>query len=182
MNYVGIDWAYRRAAWCALDESGRIDGEGMIPADEDGLARLVLDVGSEVKACVETMIGAVWVKDQLEAAGWSVDVAHAGKVRDIAPLACKTDKVDARVLAELCRRDLVPAVWVAPLEDRAIRKRLRRRAQVRQRQSGSRPAVTSLSCGLPRLVGAELLEGCAEGAADEFVERLLTVFWPAIWT
>ena len=74
------------------------------------------------------MSGAIWVKDQLELAGWEVQVAHARKVRDIAPLACKTDKVDARVLAELCRRDLVPAVWVASLEDRAIRERLRRRA------------------------------------------------------
>jgi transposase len=37
------------------------------------------------------------------------------------------DKVDARVLAELCRRELVPAVWVPSLEDRAIRERLRRR-------------------------------------------------------
>jgi hypothetical protein len=39
-------------------------------------------------------------------------IAHARKVRDVAPLACKTDKVDARVLAELCRRDLVPELWV----------------------------------------------------------------------
>jgi transposase len=117
MNYVGIDWAYRRAAWCALNEAGAITSGGMIPADEDGLARLVLELGTEIRACVETMSGAIWVKDQLEAAGWSVDVANAGKVRDVAPLACKTDKVDARVLAELCRRDLVPAVWVASLED-----------------------------------------------------------------
>jgi hypothetical protein len=53
------------------------------------------------------MSGAHWVKERLELAGWSVEVAHARKVSDIAPLACKTDKVDARVLAELCRRDLV---------------------------------------------------------------------------
>ena len=49
MNYVGIDWAYGRAAWCAKTESGEIKGEGLIPADEDGLARLVLELGSEVK-------------------------------------------------------------------------------------------------------------------------------------
>ena len=108
MNYVGIDWAYGRAAWCARSESGAIAGEGLIPADEDGLARLALRLGPEVKACVEMMSGAIWVSDQLERAGWKVQVAHARKVRDIAPLACKTDKVDARVLAELCRRDLVP--------------------------------------------------------------------------
>ena len=37
MQYVGIDWAYRRAAWCALGESGAIVGEGVVAADEDGL-------------------------------------------------------------------------------------------------------------------------------------------------
>jgi len=30
----------------------------------------------------------------------------------IAALACKTDKIDARVLAELSFRDLVPAIWL----------------------------------------------------------------------
>jgi transposase len=130
MNYVGIDWAYGRAAWCAVSEGGQIVAEGLIPADEDGLARLVLRLGTEVKACVEMMSGALWVKDQLELAGWSVEVAHARKVRDIAPLACKTDKVDARVLAELSRRELVPALWVPTIEDRAIRERLRRRAHL----------------------------------------------------
>jgi transposase len=30
-------------------------------------------------------------------------------VRGLAPLACKTDRIDAWVLAELARRDLVPA-------------------------------------------------------------------------
>jgi transposase len=144
MNYVGIDWAYRRAAWCAVDQNGRIEGEGMIPADRDGLARLVLELGVDVRACVEAMSGAVWVKDQLELAGWSVDVAHAGKVRDIAPLACKTDKVDARVLAELCRRDLVPAVWVASAQDRAIKERLRRRAHLVKLRTANRNRIFGL--------------------------------------
>jgi hypothetical protein len=44
------------------------------------------------------MSGAVWVRDQLSLAGWEMEVAHARKVRDVAPLACKTDKVDARAV------------------------------------------------------------------------------------
>jgi hypothetical protein len=125
MQYLGIDWSYRRAAWCALSEGGGLVGEGAVPADEDGLARLVLELGLEVKAVVEMMSGAISVRDTLAAAGWQVQVAHARKVRDVAPLACKTDKVDARVLAELCRRDLVPELWVPSLEDRELRERLR---------------------------------------------------------
>ena len=44
-----------------------------------------------------------------------MQIAHARKVRDVAPLACKTDKVDARVLVQLCRRELVPELWVPAL-------------------------------------------------------------------
>jgi transposase len=127
VQYLGIDWAYRRAAWCAKAEGGAIVDEGFVPADEDGLAKLVLRLGSDVRACVEMMSGAVWVRDRLQAAGWQVEVADARKVKGLAPLACKTDKVDARVLAELCRRDLVPAVWLPSLDDRALRERLKRR-------------------------------------------------------
>jgi hypothetical protein len=101
-RYVGIDWAYRRAAWCAMTAGGVIGDEGFISADEDGLARLVLGLGTEVRACVEMMSGAVWVRDQLVAAGWQVQVAHARKVRDVAPLACKTDK----------------SAWTAPTPER----------------------------------------------------------------
>jgi hypothetical protein len=76
-RYVGIDWAYRRAAWCAMSEGGVISQEGAVPADEDGLAKLVLALGTEVNACVEMMSGAIWVRDRLEAAGW----AGAGRAR-----------------------------------------------------------------------------------------------------
>ena len=144
MNYVGIDWAYGRAAFCSMNESGSIEAEGMIPASEDGLARLVLKVGTEVKACVEMMSGAVWVRDQLALAGWEVKIAHARKVRDVAPLACKTDKVDARVLAELTRRDLVPELWVPPPADRALRERLRRRMHLVKTRTAARNRIFGL--------------------------------------
>jgi len=129
VQYLGIDWGIRRAAWCALDEHGTVM-EGAVAADADGLARLALQLGPEVRGCVEMMSGAVWVRDQLARCGWAIEIADARKVKAIAPLACKTDRVDARVLAELVRRDLVPAVWVPSLDERAIRERLRRRTHL----------------------------------------------------
>ena len=56
------------------------------------------------------------------AAGWEVEIADALKVKGLAPLACKTDRIDAWVLAELARRDLVPAIW---LPDPEVRGRAR---------------------------------------------------------
>ena len=44
------------------------------------------------------MNGARFVHDQLELAGWQVAIADAQKVKGLAPLACKTDRIDAWVL------------------------------------------------------------------------------------
>jgi transposase len=144
MQYLGIDWGTRRAAWCSLSETGEMR-EGVIAADEDGLAKLALKVDdSEVRGCIEMMSGAVWVRDQLALAGWEITLADARKVKAIAPLACKTDKVDARVLADLARRDLVPTVWVPSLEDRANRERLRRRAHLVRLRTSARNRIFGL--------------------------------------
>ena len=40
-------------------------------------------------------------------------------------MACKTDRIDAWVLAELTRRDLVPEIWLPTPEVRAERERAR---------------------------------------------------------
>ncbi len=56
---------------------------------------------------VESMTGARFVHDMLEQLGWEVLIADAQKVKDLAPPARKTDKIDALVLAVLFERDLV---------------------------------------------------------------------------
>jgi transposase len=115
-----------------------------VAADEDGLARLVLELGPEVCACPEMMSGAVWVRERLAEAGWNVEVADARKVKNVAPLACKTDKVDARVLAELCRRELVPALWIPSLEERALRERLKRRLHLVRLRTSAKNRIFGL--------------------------------------
>src|SRR3954452_9872926 len=72
VEYLGIDWSYRRAACCSLSDAGAIVGEGAVPADADCLGRLVVERGTDVRAVVEMMSGAIWVRDQLAAAGWRV--------------------------------------------------------------------------------------------------------------
>ena len=58
------------------------------------------------------MTGARFVHDTLERLGWEVLIADAQKVKGLAPLAVKTDRIDARVLAVLSQRDLVQAIWL----------------------------------------------------------------------
>jgi transposase len=145
VQYLGIDWGTRKAAWCAIDDHGDTI-EGVTSADEDGLAKLVHTLGPDVRGCVEMMSGAVWVRDRLTECGWEIQIAEPRRVKALAPLACKTDRVDARVLAELVRRDLVPELWIPSLSERELRERLRRRTHlVRLRTSASNRAFGLLT-------------------------------------
>src|SRR5262249_34715744 len=97
------------------DDKGATVDVGASPPDADGLLRLSerLDRhGAPIRAAIESMNGARFVHDRLELAGWQVEIADAQKGKGLAPLACKTDRIDAWGLAELARRDLVPAVWL----------------------------------------------------------------------
>jgi transposase len=89
------------------------------------LVSRVGEFGQPVTAAIESMTGARFVHDQLELRGWQVQIADAVKVKGLAPLAAKTDKIDAWVLAELSRRELVPAIWLPDPVVRAERERAR---------------------------------------------------------
>src|SRR4051812_25182823 len=174
MQYLGIDWGTRRAAWCVLTAAGELT-EGVISADEDGLTRLVARLGPDVRGWIEMMSGAVWVRDRLTECGWRIEVADARKVKAIAPLACKTDRVDPRLLAALVRRDLVPTVWVPPLDDRAIRERLRRRSHLIRLRTSSMNRTFGLltQWGLRRNLTALR----KPGAIDELAEHGVPDVW-----
>src|SRR4051794_26935860 len=132
MLHVGLDLSRKRVDYCLLDERGERVEVGAAPPDADGLRgfarRVELRHGPvRVQAAIESMNGARFVHDTLERCGWEVEVADAQKVKGLAPLACKTDKIDAWVLAELSRRELVPAIWLPAFEHRAERERARPR-------------------------------------------------------
>ena len=176
-QFVGIDWATRRARWCAVTPAGAVIDEGWTPADEDGLARLVGHLGSEALACMEMMSGAAWVRDRLRAGGWTVQIADARKAKAVGSLAAKTDKLDARVLAELARRDLVPQVYVATFPDRELKERLGRRMHmIRLRTSAINRAHGVLSqfgvkLAFDRLREPDALELLAERGVPEVWRR-----------
>lgn len=174
-QFVGIDWATRQARWCAVTQAGVLVDEGWTPADENGLAALVSRLGPDVLACVEMMSGAAWVRDQLQASGWSVLIADARKAKAVGSLAAKTDKLDARVLAELVRRDLVPQVYVPTFADRELKERLGRRMHMVR----LRTAAINRAHGVLSQFGVTLaFKRLREPDADEL---LIALGIPEVW-
>jgi hypothetical protein len=117
-----LDVSRREVDVCLLSQDGEIVDEWASPPDADGLRGLARCAGMHalsVRGVIESMNGARFVHDRLEELGWEVLIADAQRVKGLAPLACKTDRIDARVLARLSCRDLVPAIW---LPDPSVRR------------------------------------------------------------
>jgi transposase len=122
MLHAGLDLSRKKIDVCLLSRAGEIVEEWASPPDADGLRGLARRAGAHglpVCGVIESMTGARFVHDTLEELAWEVLIADASKVKGLAPLACKTDKIDARVLAVLSQHDLVPEIW---LPDPSIRR------------------------------------------------------------
>jgi hypothetical protein len=171
MLHAGLDLSRGRLDVCVLSGDGASIAEFATPADVGGLRVLARRVGGQrVRAVIESMNGALFVHDTLEEAGWEVLVADAKKVKGLAPLACKTDRIDARVLAELSWRELVPAIWLPDPTIRGERELARFRLHlVRHRTTlKNRIHATLITFGHPcpvcdlfGLAGRELLDRLA---------------------
>ena len=93
-----FDLSRRRLDVCLLDEHGQLLAETAVPPDDERRA-------VRARHARRARLGGAG-RRRAEGLG-------------LAPLACKTDRIDARVLAVLCQRDLVPAIW---LPDPSIRR------------------------------------------------------------
>jgi transposase len=143
MLHVGLDLSRTRLDVHVMDEAGAPLAVTTAAPDVGGLVSLVHrvgDFGGPVAAVIESVNCARFVDEQQELRGWDVEIADAVKVKGFAPLACTTDKIDAWVLAELSRRDLVPAIWLPTPGIRGERQRARWRLHlVRHRTAFEEP-------------------------------------------
>ena len=153
-----------------MSAGGEIVEEFASPPDGDGLRGLTRRVGSHglaVRGVIESTTGARFVHDRLEKFGWDVLIADAAKVKGLAPLACKTDRIDARVLAVLSERDLVPEIWLPDPRVRREREQARFRMHLVKHRSMLKhsihatlitfvplPGQRPVRCRRPRAAGA----------------------------
>jgi transposase len=129
MYYAGLDLHKRYFTLCVLTSEGQVvQDHRRLPADLEPLQTILRDLGGPVTVTVEATLQWAWLHDRLTQAGFPVAVAHPQQVKLISHARCKTDRIDARKLAELTRANLLPTIWVPPPEVRAWRQLVRGRA------------------------------------------------------
>jgi transposase len=130
---IGLD-VHRDFCEVAIADGGRARSVGRIAATPEQLELFAQSLVATDRAVLEATGNALAIARILAPHVSEVVLAHAKQVRAISHARVKTDKVDARVLADLLAADLIPAVWIGDERCRMLRRLVsRRRGLVKRR-------------------------------------------------
>jgi transposase len=159
-KYIGIDLHKEFFQACAVDGQGTRVWEGRFPRTEGGLTLLQTHCSPTTAVAVEAS-GPTWAfVDALLPSGARICVVDPRKTKLKAGYAAKTDRLDARRLADALRRDSVVSVYVPPPAIRELREVCRGRHQ-----------VIRIRTRVAQMIRALLLRN---GAADVPVRRVFS--------
>jgi transposase len=129
-QYIGVDLHKQFFQACAVNAIGERVWETRFPRSEDGLALFRARCSGQTALAVEAC-GPTWpFVDAVQPTGARICVVDPRKTRLKAGFAAKTDRLDARRLADALRRDSVVSVYVPPPAIRELREVCRNRHQV----------------------------------------------------
>lgn len=127
MPYIGVDYHKKFSFVTVIDEKGRCLREGRVGNSRESLEKFLGEYKEDGVAVMEATRNWTVMHDWLEEMVKDVKLAHPTKVKWIAEAKIKTDKIDANVLAQLLRCDLLPEAYVPGKEARVIKNILRQR-------------------------------------------------------
>src|SRR5256886_8501328 len=128
--YVGIDVHRKRSQVAVVTEDGKVQLNKNTVNGTEPLLRLIGDLPAGTPVAFEAAFGWGWLAGLLEDYGFEAHLVHPLRCKAIASARLKNDKVDAAILAQLLRADLLPEAWIAPAEVRQLRALLRHRASL----------------------------------------------------
>lgn len=124
---IGIDYHKKFSYVVVKDKEGQVLRSGQIQNSEDSVSKFLAPFTKDSKAVLESCRNWCVMHDWLEDIVDDVVLANPFKVKAIAEAKIKTDKIDATVLADLLRADLIPQSYIATREVRDMRSLLRER-------------------------------------------------------
>lgn len=182
-HYIGFDVHKKTVSYCVKRADGTIEEEGKLVATRVALRAWGSKRKEPWRGAMEATLFSGWIYDTLQPYAAQLQMGHPERMKAIGASKKKSDKLDARVIADLVRCNLLPVCWVAPAEIRELRRLLRYRNLVLRQavQMKNRISGLLMECGVEyskqRLHGAqyfgELMENLEE--VPETVKHLLRV-------
>jgi len=131
---IGVDLHKSQFTVCFLAEDRKVVETGMYPTNENGYKEFLdkcnelAETGYEAKAAVESTGNARYFRNRLLSAGIEVTVVNTLKFKVVNESVKKTDKHDARTLAEFLEKDMLPESCLCSQTSEDIRRVLKTRS------------------------------------------------------
>jgi transposase len=131
-HYIGFDVHKKHINFCSKTIGGEIRNEGRLLAQRAVLRQWASEQREPWQGAMEATMFSGWIYDTLKPYAAQLDMAHPAMLKAISAAKKKNDKIDARMIADLLRCNLLPACYVATPEIRELRRLLRYRNLVVQ--------------------------------------------------
>jgi len=138
-HYAGIDVSVKASSVCVVDATGKIVREGKVPTEPTALIAWFSSLGLKlVRIGLEAGPFSQWLYPAMKEAGLAVELLETRHVRNaFKTMAVKTDRKDARGIAELMR-----VGWFRPVHCKSMA------AQETRVMLGARALVQSKLCDI----------------------------------
>ena len=152
-QYIGIDLHKAFFQVCAMAKTGERLWEGRFPRTPEGVAAFVARCTPQMAVAVEATSPTWSFVDQIVDHVGHVCVVDTRKTKLKAGYAAKTDRLDARRLADALRRESVVSVYIPPPPIRELRELCRHRLALTQLRTRVLQRIRALvlrhGCGDP---------------------------------
>jgi transposase len=140
-KFVGVDLHKKLIVICVVNQDRRVlSSQRFLNVETERLSGWLKSLG-EFELVLEATASYEWFIKLVEPLAQRIVLAHPRKLRIIAESTRKSDKVDARLLAEFLALDMIPPAHRPTPRQRAHRKLVRRRYYVRSRMTSIKNRV-----------------------------------------
>src|SRR5512133_3882302 len=145
--YVGIDVHRKRSQVAVVTGDGKVQLNRNVVNGSEPMLRLIGGLPAGTPVAFEAAFGWGWLVELLEDYGFDPHLVHPSRCKAIASARLKNDKVDAAILAQLLRADLLPEAWIAPPAIRQLRALLRHRVALVRLRTRLRNRIHAIVAG-----------------------------------
>lgn len=130
VQYIGLDVHKKTISFCVKTADGQIVEEGTLVAERTVLRRWAEARKQPWIGAMEATLFSAWIYDTLKPYAQQLLMGHPARMQAITAGKNKSDRMDARTIADLLRCNLLPACYVVPPDLRDLRRLLRYRTMV----------------------------------------------------
>jgi transposase len=177
MLYVGLDVHVRSSSWCILNDDGKVIKQDSLRGDIDEVVARLANIPKPWTVCFEASCGYGMTYEKLSRVATKVVVAHPARLAVIWKSKRKFDRADGEKLARVLYMEMVPEVWVPPVQIRKWREMVEFRRRLTEKQTRCK---SQLKAHLRGLGIRKIVAPPADGASPRKGSAKASVH-PGLW-